>query len=103
MLSQLKVIARTIYSNPPIHGARIVSEVVGDESMFGEWKQEMEYMAGRIKACHFLQPWMLLAILQLFLMTLRIGLAFLEKSRLVCGNYCCRPLLITRFLQERFF
>ncbi|KAK9816171.1 hypothetical protein WJX74_004554 [Apatococcus lobatus] len=49
VLSQLKVIARTIYSNPPTHGARIVSEVVGNEGMFGEWKQEMEGMAGRIK------------------------------------------------------
>lgn len=51
VLSQLKVIARTIYSNPPLHGARIVSEVVGDETMFGEWKEEMEGMAGRIKVC----------------------------------------------------
>ena len=49
VLSQLKVIARTIYSNPPTHGARIVSEVVCNEGMFGEWKQEMEGMAGRIK------------------------------------------------------
>ena len=49
VLSQLKQIARAIYSNPPVHGARIVSEVVGNDDMFGEWKQEMEYMAGRIK------------------------------------------------------
>ena len=48
-LSQLKRIARALYSNPPVHGARIVSEVVGDEGMFEEWKQEMEAMAGRIK------------------------------------------------------
>ena len=48
-LSQLKRIARALYSNPPVHGARIVAEVVGDEAMFDEWKQEMEAMAGRIK------------------------------------------------------
>ena len=48
-LSQLKRIARALYSNPPVHGARIVAEVVGDEAMFEEWKQEMEAMAGRIK------------------------------------------------------
>ena len=48
-LSQLKRIARALYSNPPVHGARIVAEVVGDEAMFNEWKQEMEAMAGRIK------------------------------------------------------
>eukprot|EP01023_Acetabularia_acetabulum_P021816 TRINITY_DN2155_c0_g1_i1.p1 TRINITY_DN2155_c0_g1~~TRINITY_DN2155_c0_g1_i1.p1 ORF type:complete len:483 (-),score=117.69 TRINITY_DN2155_c0_g1_i1:1059-2375(-) len=49
VLSQLKRIARAIYSNPPVHGARIVSEVVGSSDMFGEWKEEMEMMAGRIK------------------------------------------------------
>jgi len=32
-----------------VHGARIVSEVVGNEQMFEEWKGEMEMMAGRIK------------------------------------------------------
>jgi len=47
--SQLKRLARPMYSNPPIHGARIVANVVGDPTMFGEWKQEMEQMAGRIK------------------------------------------------------
>lgn len=49
--SQLKRLARPMYSNPPVHGARIVAEVVGDEALFGEWKQEMEMMAGRIKVC----------------------------------------------------
>ena len=38
-----------MYSNPPVHGARIVANVVGDSIMFGEWKAEMEMMAGRIK------------------------------------------------------
>eukprot|EP00262_Sarcandra_glabra_P017321 TRINITY_DN58_c0_g1_i1.p1 TRINITY_DN58_c0_g1~~TRINITY_DN58_c0_g1_i1.p1 ORF type:complete len:466 (-),score=97.96 TRINITY_DN58_c0_g1_i1:262-1659(-) len=47
--SQLKRIARPMYSNPPIHGARIVANVVGDPSLFNEWKEEMEQMAGRIK------------------------------------------------------
>ncbi|KAL6911639.1 hypothetical protein ACP4OV_000444 [Aristida adscensionis] len=47
--SQLKRLARPMYSNPPIHGAKIVANVVGDPTMFGEWKQEMEEMAGRIK------------------------------------------------------
>ena len=48
-LSQLKRIARAMYSNPPVHGARIVAEVVNDEGMFGEWKEEMEMMSGRIQ------------------------------------------------------
>ncbi|XP_065850043.1 aspartate aminotransferase, chloroplastic [Euphorbia lathyris] len=47
--SQLKRIARPMYSNPPVHGARIVANVVGDSTLFDEWKAEMEMMAGRIK------------------------------------------------------
>jgi len=49
VLSQLKRQARAMYSNPPVHGARIVAEVVNDEAMFAEWKAEMEAMSGRIK------------------------------------------------------
>jgi aspartate aminotransferase, chloroplastic len=48
-LSQLKRIARASYSNPPVHGARIVAEVVNDSNMFDQWKAEMEMMSGRIK------------------------------------------------------
>lgn len=47
--SQLKRIARPMYSNPPVHGARIVANVVGSPELFNEWKEEMEMMAGRIK------------------------------------------------------
>eukprot|EP01018_Ginkgo_biloba_P039620 Gb_17243 [translate_table: standard] len=47
--SQLKRLARPMYSNPPVHGARIVANVVGDPALFDEWKSEMELMAGRIK------------------------------------------------------
>jgi aspartate aminotransferase len=48
--SQLKRLARPMYSNPPVHGARIVSNVVGNSDLFNEWKEEMELMAGRIKS-----------------------------------------------------
>ncbi len=48
VLSQLKRIARAMWSNPPTHGARIAAEVVGDAGMFEEWKGEMRGMAGRI-------------------------------------------------------
>jgi len=47
--SQLKRLARPMYSNPPVHGARIVANVVGDATMFDEWRAEMQMMAGRIK------------------------------------------------------
>jgi len=48
VLSQLKRIARAMYSNPPVHGARIVSTVIGDDALFNEWKDEMKMMSGRI-------------------------------------------------------
>eukprot|EP00245_Coleochaete_scutata_P001621 TRINITY_DN11_c0_g2_i1.p1 TRINITY_DN11_c0_g2~~TRINITY_DN11_c0_g2_i1.p1 ORF type:complete len:416 (+),score=95.35 TRINITY_DN11_c0_g2_i1:154-1401(+) len=47
--SQLKRLARPIWSNPPVHGAKIVAEVVGDPALFEEWNSEMRVMAGRIK------------------------------------------------------
>ncbi len=50
VLSQLKRLARAIWSNPPTYGARIVAEVVGDEGMFDLWREEMAEMSGRIKA-----------------------------------------------------
>eukprot|EP00271_Cylindrocystis_brebissonii_P009766 TRINITY_DN24_c0_g1_i2.p1 TRINITY_DN24_c0_g1~~TRINITY_DN24_c0_g1_i2.p1 ORF type:complete len:414 (-),score=103.87 TRINITY_DN24_c0_g1_i2:1053-2294(-) len=46
--SQLKRLARAMYSNPPVHGARIVASVVGDPALFKEWREEMAVMAGRI-------------------------------------------------------
>ena len=48
--SQLKRLARALYSNPPVHGARIVAYVVGNNEIFDEWKKEMAGMAGRIQA-----------------------------------------------------
>ncbi|KAK3438098.1 hypothetical protein EUGRSUZ_C02721 [Eucalyptus grandis] len=47
--SQLKQLARLMYSNPPVHGAKIVANIVSDPALFNDWKAEMEMMAGRIK------------------------------------------------------
>lgn len=41
VLSQLKRLARALWSNPPTHGARIAAEVVGDADMFELWKSEV--------------------------------------------------------------
>ena len=46
--SQLRMIIRPMYSNPPIHGARLVSEVLGDASLEALWRQEVKAMADRI-------------------------------------------------------
>jgi len=48
VLSQLKLIVRPMYSNPPLHGARIVSGVLNDKSLYDEWVQELKGMSHRI-------------------------------------------------------
>lgn len=38
-----------MYSNPPIHGARIVDLILGDEELTNEWVSEVKGMAHRLK------------------------------------------------------
>ena len=49
-LSQLKILARPIYSSPPIHGARIVARVLSDPALEQQWRGECKAMADRIIA-----------------------------------------------------
>lgn len=46
--SQVKILARAMYSNPPIHGARIVKIVLGDPILRAQWMGEVGDMASRI-------------------------------------------------------
>lgn len=46
--SQLKIIARPMYSNPPLAGIRIVEEILGDNTLSESWRTEMKGMANRI-------------------------------------------------------
>jgi aspartate aminotransferase len=46
--SQLKILVRAMYSNPPIHGARIVAEILEDEGLMNIWRGEVKGMADRI-------------------------------------------------------
>lgn len=48
VLSQLKICVRAMYSNPPIHGARIVAAVLSDPALEAEWRAECKQMADRI-------------------------------------------------------
>ena len=50
VLSRIKQIARPIYSNPPIHGARIVDIILGDEELTAMWHQDLKDMSGRMHA-----------------------------------------------------
>lgn len=47
--SQIKSIARVIYSNPPAHGAAIVTEILGNPRLRQEWEQEVADMRERIQ------------------------------------------------------
>ena len=49
VLSQLKKIIRTTYSNPPIHGASIVKTVLSDPTLRNQWVAELATMRDRIK------------------------------------------------------
>lgn len=50
VLSQLKVKVRTNYSNPPTHGAAVVSHVLADAELRALWEEELGAMRTRIKA-----------------------------------------------------
>jgi aromatic-amino-acid transaminase len=49
VLSQLKRVIRTNYSNPPIHGAQIVAAVLTTPALRAMWEEELAAMRTRIK------------------------------------------------------
>jgi len=49
VLSQLKRIVRTNYSNPPTHGGQIVATVLGNPQLASLWDRELGAMRDRIK------------------------------------------------------
>ncbi|PPQ64422.1 hypothetical protein CVT26_002129 [Gymnopilus dilepis] len=46
--SQLKIVIRPMYSNPPIHGARIANAILSSSELYGQWETEVKGMADRI-------------------------------------------------------
>ncbi len=50
VLSQLKRVIRTNYSNPPIHGAAIVAAVLSSPELRRQWEEELAGMRDRIRA-----------------------------------------------------
>ncbi|KAI1087315.1 aspartate aminotransferase [Rostrohypoxylon terebratum] len=46
--SQLKILVRPLYSNPPLHGARIASEILNNPALNQQWLGEVKGMADRI-------------------------------------------------------
>ena len=50
VLSQLKVVIRTNYSNPPTHGGAVVAAVLNNPELRALWEKELGEMRLRIKA-----------------------------------------------------
>jgi len=50
VLSQLKIVIRPMYSNPPRHGARIVRTVLSDDELKAEFIDQCSDMASRINS-----------------------------------------------------
>lgn len=56
VLSQLKIIIRPMYSNPPVTGARIATEVLTNPTIRSQWLKDVKGMADRIISMrHFLR------------------------------------------------
>ena len=49
VLSKLKAVIRANYSNPPAHGAKIVSMVLNDPQLLATWHADLKEMRERIK------------------------------------------------------
>ncbi|WP_395700656.1 amino acid aminotransferase [Aquabacterium sp.] len=49
VLSQLKIVIRTNYSNPPTHGAQVVATVLETPALRKMWEEELAAMRQRIK------------------------------------------------------
>ncbi len=49
VMSQLKAVVRSSYSNPPAHGAQIVATVLSDPSLRQQWYDELRHMRERIQ------------------------------------------------------
>ncbi|TLS23036.1 uncharacterized protein PpBr36_06126 [Pyricularia pennisetigena] len=46
--SQIKILVRPMYSNPPIHGARIAAQILNTPALYDQWLAEVKGMADRI-------------------------------------------------------
>lgn len=48
MISQVKIMIRTMYSNPPLYGARLVTEILSNPELHQTWLRDVKSMADRI-------------------------------------------------------
>jgi aspartate aminotransferase len=46
--SQIKIVVRPMYSNPPLHGARIAANILSTPELYTQWEADVKGMADRI-------------------------------------------------------
>ena len=46
--SQMNIIVRAMYSNPPLHGALVASRILNDSKLYAEWVEELATMSARL-------------------------------------------------------
>ncbi|ORC84593.1 putative aspartate aminotransferase, mitochondrial [Trypanosoma theileri] len=49
VLSQTAILIRSMYSNPPIFGARVVNSVLNSPELTAIWRKELNMMSGRLR------------------------------------------------------
>ncbi|GJQ84013.1 putative aspartate aminotransferase [Trypoxylus dichotomus] len=49
VLSQIRFIVRSMYSSPPLMGARIVTKVMEDPELMNDWRMEFQQVSARLK------------------------------------------------------
>ena len=42
VMSQVKILIRPLYSNPPIHGSRIVTEILSNPELKTQWWEQLD-------------------------------------------------------------
>ena len=47
-LTQIRIVVRTNYSNPPLHPMKLVLKVLSNEKLYNHWLSELQIVAGRI-------------------------------------------------------
>ena len=48
VMSQLKILIRPLYSNPPITGARIADKILNTPDLYSTWLDDIKLMANRV-------------------------------------------------------
>jgi len=50
VLSQIKILIRPMYSNPPVHGARLAATIMNDTQLRNQWLEDVKGMADRVNS-----------------------------------------------------